>query len=176
VLPPPPVDDALDALDAPGDPESVARALCLRALTRRAQTRSELSDLLRRRGVPDDAAAAVLDRFGEVGLIDDAALAAGFSTAAHRERGLSRRAITTRLRQRGVAAETIEAAVEPIDTASERAAATALARRKAATTAGLEPAVRLRRLVALLARRGYSSGLAFSVAREVLGGTNLEEL
>ena len=56
--------------------------ICLRLLDQRARSRAELADALRRRGVPDDAATRVLDRFVEVGLIDDAALAAGFAGCA----------------------------------------------------------------------------------------------
>ena len=63
------------AEDEMGDPESVARGICLRALTGAPKTRQQLADLLAARGVPDDAAEAVLDRFTEVGLIDDAAFA-----------------------------------------------------------------------------------------------------
>src|SRR5262249_23857501 len=75
-----------DEQDAPGDPESVARAICLRLLAQRARTRAELAQALRRRGVPDGAAGSVLDRFAEVGLIDDAALAQN-AALTHRERG-----------------------------------------------------------------------------------------
>lgn len=163
VEPPPPDED-----DAPGDPESVARAICLRALTQRARTRAELSATLDRRGVPPEAARAVLDRFAEVGLIDDHALAVGFAEAAHRERGLSGRAVATTLRRRGVDGPVVEAAVSRIDAQSERDAALRLATRRAASLAGLDPAVQARRLVGLLARRGYSATVAYSVTREVL--------
>ena len=57
------------------DPETVAKNLCLRALTGTPKTRQQLADLLADRDVPDDAAEAVLDRLGEVGLIDDEAFA-----------------------------------------------------------------------------------------------------
>src|SRR6185312_15430154 len=53
------------------DPVAVAREICLRLLTERARTRQELAQALARKGVPADAAAAALDRFDEVGLIDD---------------------------------------------------------------------------------------------------------
>ena len=42
--------------DLPGDPVSVARAICLRLLTDRQRTRAELATALRRKRVPDDAA------------------------------------------------------------------------------------------------------------------------
>ena len=167
--------DAADAPDAPGDPEqdlgdpeSVARVICLRLLDQRARSRAELADALRRRGVPDDAATAVLDRFGEVGLIDDAALAAGFAAAQHRERGLARRAVAVKLRRRGLADEA-EAALASIDAASERARARELAARRQVALSGLPQEVQARRLVGLLARKGYPAGLAYAIVREVMG-------
>lgn len=154
--------------EPPGDPESVARIICLRALTQRARTRSELAALLARRGVPDDAARTVLDRFTEVGLIDDAALAESFAAAAPGERGLSRRAIAGKLRQRGVDEQTVDQAVERIDPASELATARALVQRRVRALRGLDRDVQVRRLVSLLARRGYSPSLAYRVVRDVL--------
>jgi regulatory protein len=158
-----------DVLDPPGDPESVARTICLQALTQRARTRAELASLLARRGVPSPAATAVLNRFSEVGLIDDAALAETFAAAAHGERGLSRRAVAAKLRQRGVAEPEVDAATSQIDSASEYAAAHALAVRRQRSLAALDPAVQSRRLVALLARRGYGASLSYRVVRDVLG-------
>jgi regulatory protein len=157
-----------DILDHPGDPHTVARTICLHALTQRARTRAELSALLARRGVPNDAATAVLDRFSEVGLIDDLALAETFASAAHHERGLSRRAVAAKLRLRGVDEPAVQAAVDQIDSDSELAAARDLAVRRLRSLRDLDPAVQARRIVGLLARRGYSPGLAYRVARDVI--------
>jgi len=66
------------------DPEETARQICLRMLATAPKTRAQLAGALRRRGVPDDAATAVLDRFAEVGLIDDAGLADLVAGAQHR--------------------------------------------------------------------------------------------
>lgn len=151
-----------------GDPESVARAICLRQLAQRARSRAELADTLRRRGVPDDAAGRVLDRFVEVGLIDDAALAAGFAAAQHEERGLAPRAVAVKLRRRGLA-EVADAAVAGIDADKERARACELVARRRPALAGLAPDVQARRLVGLLARKGYPAGLAYAVVRDALG-------
>ena len=60
--------DPTDATD-PVDPVERARELCLRLLAGRPRTRAELADAMRRRGVPDEAAAAVLARIGEPGQI-----------------------------------------------------------------------------------------------------------
>jgi regulatory protein len=157
-----------DEAGPPGDPEQVARIVCLRLLDRRAYSRAELCTALRKRGVPDDAADRVLDRFTEIGLIDDAALADGYALAQHRERGLAGRAVALKLRRRGIPDDTVQAAVSQIDGASEQAAAAALVTRKLRSMSGLDPAVQARRLVGLLARKGYSSGLAHAVVRDVL--------
>jgi regulatory protein len=151
----------------PGDPEAVARAICLRLLTIRARSRSELAEALATRDVPEDAATRVLDRFVEVGLIDDAALAAGLAGAQHRERGLARRAVAAKLRQRGLVDE-LDTALTGIDGDSERARARELVDRRRRALAGLPPDVQARRLVGLLARKGYSSGMSYAVVREAL--------
>jgi regulatory protein len=164
------VADASPAVDPgpPGDPESVARIICLRALNQRARTRSELADLLNRKGVPDDAASLVLNRFAEVGLIDDASLAESFAAAAHSERGLSRRAVALRLRRRGIDEPIVQGAVAQIDDESEYAAARSLVLRRGKALTGLATEVQARRLVALLGRRGYPPSLAFRVVQDVL--------
>jgi regulatory protein len=152
-----------------GDPESVARSICLRMLDQRARSRAELATALAKRGVPTDAATRVLDRYAEVGLIDDAALAAGLAEAQHRERGLARRAVAAKLRQRGLEGQ-IESAVAGIDADREQARAHQLVERRRRALAGLPPDVQARRLVGLLARKGYPAGLAHSVVRTALAG------
>jgi regulatory protein len=153
----------------------VARAICLRLLTQRARSRAELADALARRGVPDEAATAVLDRFTEVGLIDDAALAQSLAGAQHRERGLARRAVAAKLRQRGLDDEAVGAALSGIDRDSERSRAEELVARRRRALTGLPPEVQARRLVGLLARKGYPPGLAHEVVRAELGGLGAEE-
>jgi regulatory protein len=161
--PPDPADD-----EPPADPEAVARRICLQQLDRRARSRAELAAVLRRRGVPDDAANRVLDRFAEVGLVDDAALAELVAGAQHRERGLARRAVAAKLRQRGFDDEAVGAALTGINADDERARARQLVARRLRALAGLPPEVQARRLVALLARKGYPSGLAYEVVRAEL--------
>ncbi|MEO6887022.1 MAG: regulatory protein RecX [Jatrophihabitantaceae bacterium] len=169
-----PPDDQV-SLGPPADPESVARTICLRLLDRRARTRGELASALRRKGVPDEAAERVLDRFTEVGLIDDRALANGYALAQHRERGLAGRAVAKKLRHRGVDEDTVRTAVEQIDPDSERDAACALASKRLTQLSGLEPLAQARRLVGLLARRGYAPAMAHDVVRTLLAEVELAE-
>ncbi|MEP7019213.1 MAG: regulatory protein RecX [Pseudonocardiales bacterium] len=155
-------------LGPPGDPESVARTICLRQLDQRARTRAELAATLARRGVPDDAARSVLDRLTEVGLIDDGALAESYALAVQRGRGLAARAVAMKLRQRGIDEPIVQSAVGQIDADSEAAAARSLVARRLPSLRGLDPQAQARRLVALLARRGYPPGLSHQIVRDSL--------
>src|SRR5829696_1186874 len=116
--------------DAPGDPESVVRAICLRLLTGQPRTRAELAVALAKRGVPDDAAETVLGRFTEVGLIDDRAFAEAWVGSRHSGRGLARRALAAELGRRGVDKETVGQAVDLLDPETEKRTAHALVRRR----------------------------------------------
>jgi regulatory protein len=157
-----------DEVEAPGDPESVARLICLRLLTAAPRTRAQLADALRRRGVPADAAESVLGRFTEVGLIDDATFATAWVESRHYGRGLGRRALAAELSKRGVDRGDIEAAVEQLSAETERETALALVERRLPHTTGPSEAARVKKLVGLLARKGYSAGLAYGVVKEAI--------
>ena len=158
--------------DALGDPVSAARGICLRALTGAPKTRSQLADLLAARDIPDDAAESVLDRFTEVGLIDDAAFARAWVSSRQAGRGLARRALSAELRAKGVDAEVAAEAVEAVDDEDERAAAQRLVARRVSGMRRLDRATATRRLVGMLARKGYGGGLAAAVVREALDGVD----
>ena len=149
------------------DPEQVARLILLRRLEAAPRTRGELAATLKQRGVPTDVAQRVLDRFVEVGLIDDTLFAQMWVQSRQSGRLLSRRALRQELTRRGIGAEDTESALTGVSDEQERAAARRLAQRKSRATEGLPNPVRVRRLVGALARRGYSAGLAHAVVHEV---------
>jgi regulatory protein len=155
--------------EQPVDPEQAARSICLRLLTGQPRTRAELAGALAKRGIPAEAAVAVLDRFGEVGLIDDAAFAEAWVSSRHRGRGLAGRALQQELHRRGVAPETVRDALDTLDDETQEGTARALVRRRLAATRGLSPDIRMRRLLGMLARKGYPAGLATRVVREEVG-------
>jgi regulatory protein len=163
------------AAEVEADPESVARKILLDTLTGQARTRQELAGKLARRGVPDELAASLLDRFTEVGLIDDAAFARQWVESRHRSRGLAPRALKQELRRKGVGDDDAAEALEQIDEADQRQAARALVDRKLRSMRGLDPQVATRRLAGLLARKGYAAGLAFSVVREALAEAGADD-
>ena len=158
------------------DPESVARAICLRLLTNRSCTRAELATELRRRRVPDEAAAAVLERLDDVGLVDDRAFAASWVERQRRNRGLGRRALTAELRRKGVGDAEISEAVGVVSDDDERARAAELVARKLSSVRNLDRDKQVNRLVGMLARKGYGAGVAYAVVREALGDLDAELL
>jgi regulatory protein len=159
-------------------PEALGRDICYRLLAISPRTRAQLASAMHRRGVPDEVADSVLDKFTEAGLIDDAAFAKAWVESRHHGRGLSRRSLSAELRQRGVDNDDIGEAVEIVDPDQEVATARRLVERKLAASSGQPPEVRTRRVASMLARKGYPAGLAFRLIREVLEqeGADTEDL
>jgi regulatory protein len=157
-----------DPADPDADPESVARAIALRMLEHQPRTRVELERAMSRREVPRDVAAAVLDRFTEVGLVDDQAFATAWVDSRHRGRGLAKRALSAELRRRGVAEDVVREAVQSVSVEDEEVAARALVERKLRTMTNVAREAQLRRLVAMLGRKGFNQGLAMTVVRDSL--------
>lgn len=164
----PPVSGAA-AVDAEPDAEAVARSILLRLLTGAPRSRAQLAEALARREVPDEVANRLLDRFTEVGLVDDAAYAQMLVRSRHAERGLSRRALAVELRRRGIDDETAAGALAQVGEDAEVESARRLVERKLAATRGLDAATRMRRTLAALGRRGYPPGLVARLVREALG-------
>lgn len=152
----------------PSDPEQVARAIVLRQLEAAPRTRAHLEGVLAARSCPDDVARRVLDRFEEVGLVDDRLFASMWVDSRHAGRRLSSRALAAELQRHGVAEDVIRDSVSTVTPEMEEAAARELARRRAASVQGLPSATAVRRLSGFLARRGFGPALTARVVREVL--------
>lgn len=159
--------------DLPGDPESVARSICLKLLTMSPKTRAQLADALAAKGIPDEAAQTVLDRYTQVGLIDDAAFAQAWVSTRQAGRGLATRVLAQELHRRGIDKDIAGAALATLDPDAEDASARLLVQRKLGSMRGLEPSVATRRLLGMLARKGYPSDVAFRVIRDELPGSDL---
>lgn len=110
----------------------------------------------------------MLSRFEEVGLINDSAFADAWVESRHRGRGLARRALARELRTKGVDSTLIDEAVSQLEPEQEEETARDLVARKLRSTRGLDRDKRLRRLAGMLARKGYSEGMALRVVRQAL--------
>jgi regulatory protein len=145
--------------------EEQARALCLRLLTARARTRAELEGQLTKRGYPDDVSERVLDRLAQVGLVDDADFAEQWVRSRRVNAGKGKRALAAELRTKGVDNDVISAVLADIDAGAERERAEQLVRdklRRERLNDDDDTKV-MRRLVGMLARRGYSQTMAVDV-------------
>ncbi|MFP5023420.1 regulatory protein RecX [Pseudonocardia phyllosphaerae] len=174
-------DDRQAPQRTPAEEETRAKDICLRLLTDRARTVKELRDALLRKEVPEDVADGVLARFDEVGLVDDAAFADQWVRSRHRHRGLGRRAIARELHRKGVDREIADEALTGIDEDSERERARELVSRKLRSLpvgTREERQSTARKLVGMLARKGYGPGVAYGVVKEEIAaaGADAEEL
>lgn len=153
---------------SPDQQAAAARAICLRLLSIAPRPRAGLAQALQRKAIPLDIATAVLDRFTELGLIDDVAYAQSYVRVKHRDRALGRAALRNELRKLGVDEEIMSAAVQVVNTDAERARAAELVDKRidAAMVAG--PVAARRRLLGLLDRRGYPAEVAVPVVESAL--------
>ena len=173
------VTDAEDPVPEPDpdpepDHEAVARRILLDQLTGQARSRHELAERLARRNVPDEVAGQLLDRFEEVGLVDDEAFARSWVDSRQRTRGLARRALAQELRRKGVADETAREVLAEVDPSDEEETARQLVRKKLRSLSGVDDATAARRLAGMLARKGYPAGLVFAVVKDELASQGRE--
>lgn len=147
-----------------GDPAERAREVALRLL-RAPRSAARLREGMILRGVESGVTDEVIERYREVGLVDDDALAAAITRTRHREKGCARRAIREELRRKGFEEPGIEKALGEVTDEDEREAAAALAARRWAALKGIPEEARIRRVVDALGRKGYPPGMAFSLVR-----------
>ncbi len=149
--------------------EEQARTLCLRLLTARARTRAELAAQLTKRGYPGDICARVLDRLADVGLVDDTGFAEQWIQSRRRSAGRGRKALAAELRDKGVSDDVISEALAADDSGAERLRAEQLVRGRLRREQLTDDDAKVaRRLVGMLARRGYAQSMAYDVVSSEL--------
>lgn len=149
---------------------SRAKNIVLNQLAAAPKSRAMLERKLMEKEVSADVIEDVLNRFEAVNLINDAEFAQMFVRSRSNVKKLSRSAIRRELKTKGIEGEQAEIALEQRTEEDERADAHELVRKKLRPSMNLaERAERdrvMRRLVAMLGRKGYPAGLAFNVVRE----------
>ena len=145
-----------------------AKQVLLRRLSHAPRTRKELAKDLKDKDISDDVANVALDRFEEVGLINDQALASNYVSSQHERKGLGKNALRQQLRAKGISDDMALEAISQISDDQEFQAAFALACKKIRSLQKDDAKTQLRKIVGVLARKGYSSNLAFRVAKEVI--------
>jgi regulatory protein len=166
--------DSPAAEDAEPDPVSVAQNIVYRQLTTSAKSRLQLARKLAERNIPEHVAEAVLDKFEEARLINDAEFADMWVRSRSQSRKLAKGALRRELAEKGVDPETAAAALDQLSDADEEAAARSLVERKLRPGTDLgdraERDKATRRLASMLARKGYQPAQAFRIVSEVLDG------
>lgn len=147
-----------------------AKNIVLNQLAASAKSRAQLQKKLADKEINPDVAEDVLQRFEDVKLINDEEFAQMYVRTRANVKKLSRNAIRRELKQKGVEGELAEVALEQRSDEDERADAHELVRKKIRPSMDFsdrsEKDKIMRRLVSMLARKGYPSGMAFSVVRE----------
>lgn len=164
--------------------EQTARNIVLRQLSAAPKTRHQLAQKLVERDIPEDLVRELLDRFEDLQLIDDAAYAEMWVSSRHRSQGLARRALSRELYQRGINAEDAETALSQVTDADEWHKAHELVTKRLSRSSTAMPNADdrqqrdrvVRRLVAMLSRKGYAPGMAFSVVTDVMNADDLDSL
>lgn len=161
------------------DPYTRAKTIVYNQLAYSAKTRGQLRKKLQAEGFETELIERLLDKFEAAKLIDDAEYAQTFVAQKSRTKKLSRAALRRELAERGVRGEEAENALAQRTDEQEREDAAELVRKK------LRPGMDLsdraekdrvtRRLLGMLARRGYSSSVSMSVIREELAAYGAED-
>lgn len=161
--------DLRERLTVAADAEAALRTV-LRALERRPFARADLGRRLIRKGHPRPAVDAALDWAGAKGLLDDVAFARDYvQTRAARGRGPSR--LTRDLLAMGVERAVINRALaaEWPEGSDRTDVPQSLAAKRAAQLGGLPRPVKRRRVLAYLARRGFTGRDISELVARVIG-------
>lgn len=148
------------------DPEYV-REVLLRSLNAAPRTRAQLVTTLLRKGIEPQIYEPVLDRFTEVGLIDDLAYARMWLSTASERNPKSPRLLRMELRRKGVREDDIDEALSTFNQHDGEEFARAFATRKAQQLAQQPTQVIVRKIAAALGRKGYSAEVCWRLATEV---------
>lgn len=150
---------------SPEKQETRARNVLLHQLARSAKSTSQLRKILEQREIDPEIADKVIERFTEVGLIDDAAYAETIVNSRRNYKGLAKSAIKRELNEKGVSQELVEEAISGITAEDDFESAKQLATRRFRQMAHLEKEVRTRRLAGYLQRKGYGSNAVFAAIK-----------
>ena len=147
------------------------RALLL--LDQRARSRHELQERLVALDFDTRVIADVLDELEQSRLVNDHDFAMEWVRQRHELRGKSRSVLDQELQRKGISPEHRAAALEQVDDDAEYHCARELAAKKARQITKppadyAEQEKYLRRIVGVLARRGFASGMSFAIAKEAL--------
>ena len=168
-----------DVEELPEETESVA-ALDLDSLEQTLLRKLNTSDMsvhevmtwLRSKDAAEGDAAELVAKFERLNYLNDDRLARELVSRLSERKGKSKSVIARELRQRGISASAVDAALELIDDDDELAKATQLALQRVRQFSKLDEETAERRLYGFLSRRGYSGNTVREACKEALASRN----
>ena len=151
--------EAGSGLSAAENPAEAARELMLRELTRGPRSAVQLERLLIKHDCPTELIDELIERYKDVGLVDDKAYAKALVNTRRNLKKLAKPMIKRELVAAGLAEEDFTEVLENISRDSELELATELALKKLRASQNLPYEAQVRRTSAFLARRGFGSSL-----------------
>lgn len=144
-----------------------AKETTLNILSMVAKSRKQLFDRLVEKGYSEEAAEGALVRLEEVNIVNDTEFASQWAHSRHYNSGLAPYAIKRELTLKGIAEDIIESTLSQFEDSKLQETALELARKKAKSVTG-DKSNKVRKVASAIARKGYNSNIAFSVAKQAI--------
>ena len=145
--------------------EEEIRTSLLKLLERGGKSKAALRDALVAKEYQPELIDQLLQRFVEVGLIDDFTLAKDIALDLANRKSKSKKLIAIELKQKGFETDAIQAALAELDQDRELEQARELAVSKMQRMLSMEVSVRERRVAGFLSRKGYSGSIVWDAVR-----------
>ncbi len=145
-----------------------AKEICFDLLAARPRSAEELRQALKRKGFDDETIETLLGKLDQAGLINDAEFAELWVRSRHANMGLARNALVAELKRKGIDGDIARQAAGEVDREAEEQRARELVRKRLRTLGNVDEQTAIRRLLGLLARKGYPQGLAYTVIKDEL--------
>ena len=155
------------------DSREQAHQIAVNFISYRPRSSKEVTDKLTRKGFAADLVRDEVERLRELMLINDLEFARMFTRDKLRGKPMGRALLRRKLLDKGISFQASERVLkEYVTDENEQEAARTLATRKLkasrARFSDLEPAVRQKRLADYLLNRGFSTEIAYKIARSVI--------
>ncbi len=152
----------------PDERRKKAKEICFDLLAVRPRSTDELRQALKRKGFDEETTETLLGKLDQAGLINDAEFAEMWVRSRHANMGLSRNALVTELKRKGIDGDIAVQAADEVDREAEEQRARELVRKRMRSLGNVDEQTAIRRLLGFLARKGYPQGLAYTVIRDEL--------
>lgn len=156
-------------------PEELAKIIpkglnyCYWSLGQSPKTQFQLEEKLRAKGHPDESIASIMSSLKEDGYINDLDFAQRYFQSRQNQEGRGTTSIRFELIRKGISSDIIEQVLaSEEDSEVQEQTAIDLAKRRVRSMQDVDRYKQMNRLVGFLARRGYSSSVAFSAARQAV--------